>query len=113
MKDYSEIGVAMTAGHPCYFVGFLPDPLPGQTIEDVCRAEAVFVEKVPNSIRRRRQAVVIGNCQAGWEIMMMAALNPDLHGPDHAGGLAVVILGGRARQEPDALYAAACWAGLG
>ena len=40
MKQDSEIGVAMAAGHPCYFVGFMPQPMPGQTIEDVCRAEA-------------------------------------------------------------------------
>ena len=25
-KADSEIGVAMKAGHPCYFVGFLPEP---------------------------------------------------------------------------------------
>ena len=36
MKQDSEIGVALAAGHPCYFVGFLPQPVPGQTIEDVC-----------------------------------------------------------------------------
>ena len=46
MKHDSEIGVALAAGHPCYFVGFLPDPAPGQTIEDVCEAEARFVEEV-------------------------------------------------------------------
>src|SRR5271166_2801327 len=40
MKHDSEIGVALAAGHPCYFIGFLPKPMPGQTIEDVCRAEA-------------------------------------------------------------------------
>ena len=45
-KADSEIGVAFKAGHPCYFVGFLPDPMPGQTIEDVARAEAVFLEEV-------------------------------------------------------------------
>src|SRR5215470_8593047 len=27
-KADSEIGVALKAGHPCYFVGFLPDPMP-------------------------------------------------------------------------------------
>src|SRR5262249_47368958 len=32
MKHDSEIGVALAAGHPCYFVGFLPEPEPGQTI---------------------------------------------------------------------------------
>src|SRR4051812_36753638 len=41
-KADSEIGVAMRAGHECYFVGFLPEPMPGQTIEDVARAEAIF-----------------------------------------------------------------------
>src|SRR5258707_1796200 len=39
-KADSEIGVAMKAGHPCYFIGFLPEPMPGQTIERVARAEA-------------------------------------------------------------------------
>lgn len=46
MKHDSEISVALAAGHPYCFVGFLPDPVPGQTIEDVCRAEAHFVEEV-------------------------------------------------------------------
>ena len=45
-KADSEIGVALKAGHPCYFIGFLPEPMPGQTIQDIARAEAVFLEKV-------------------------------------------------------------------
>src|ERR1700738_2484752 len=45
-KAESEVGVALKAGHPCYFVGFLPEPMPRQTIEDIARAEAVFLEKV-------------------------------------------------------------------
>ena len=81
-KADSEIGVAFTAGHPCYFVGFLPDPMPGQTIEDTGRAEAKFLEKV---IALHPQAdgkpCVIGNCQAGWAVMMLAALRPELFGP--------------------------------
>ncbi len=82
MKDYSEIGAALAAGHPCYFVGFLPEPVPGQTIEDVCRAEAAFVEKVATlHANADGKPIVIGNCQAGWQIMMMAALNPNLTGP--------------------------------
>jgi len=28
-KADSEIGVAMRAGHPCYFIGFRPEPVPG------------------------------------------------------------------------------------
>jgi hypothetical protein len=45
-KADSELGVAMNAGHPCYFVGFTPDPMPGQTIEDIMHAEAIFLEKI-------------------------------------------------------------------
>ena len=81
-KADSEIGVVLKAGHPCYFVGFLPDPVPGQTIEDIGRAEAKFLEKV---IALNPQAdgkpCVIGNCQAGWAVMMLAALRPELFGP--------------------------------
>ncbi|KAB2929457.1 MAG: DUF3141 domain-containing protein, partial [Candidatus Contendobacter sp.] len=81
-KADSELGVAMRAGHPCYFVGFSPNPMPGQTIEDILRAEAVFLEKV---IELHPQAdgkpCVIGNCQAGWAVMMLAATRPELFGP--------------------------------
>ena len=81
-KADSEIGVAFKAGHPCYFIGFLPDPMPGQTIEDIARAEAVFLEKVaalhPEADGR---PCVIGNCQAGWAVMMLAAVRPELLGP--------------------------------
>ncbi|WIM10591.1 TerB family tellurite resistance protein [Enhydrobacter sp.] len=82
MKQDSEIGVAMAAGHPCYFIGFFPTPEPGQTIEDVCVAEAKFLEEVA---RRHPEAeskpVVVANCQAGWQIMMAAAIRPELFGP--------------------------------
>ena len=81
-KADSEIGVAFRAGHPCYFIGFLPDPMPGQTIEDIARAEAIFLEKV---IALHPEAdgkpCVIGNCQAGWAVMMLAAIRPELFGP--------------------------------
>ena len=81
-KADSEIGVAMKAGHPCYFIGFLPEPMPGQTIEDVARAEAIFIEKVialhPDADGK---PCVIGNCQAGWAVMILASLRPELFGP--------------------------------
>ena len=81
-KADSEIGVAFKAGHPCYFVGFLPDPVPGQTIGDIARAEAIFVEKVAAAHPEANgKPCVIGNCQAGWAIMMVAALRPELFGP--------------------------------
>ena len=82
MKHDSEIGVAMAAGHPCYFIGFLPEPAPGQTIEDVCAAEAVFLQEVARlHPEAESKPTVIGNCQAGWQIMRTAALHPDLFGP--------------------------------
>jgi len=34
-KDDSQVGVALRAGHPVYFVIFFPEPQPGQTLEDV------------------------------------------------------------------------------
>jgi hypothetical protein len=81
-KADSEIGVALKAGHPCYFVGFLPDPMPGQTLGDIARAEAVFLEAV---IAAHPEAgakpCVIGNCQAGWAVMILAAVRPELFGP--------------------------------
>ncbi len=81
-KAESEIGVAMRAGHPCYFIGFLPDPVEDQTVYDVIKAEAAFLEQVialhPDV---KEKPVVIGNCQAGWQILMTAALRPELFGP--------------------------------
>jgi len=81
-KADSEIGVAMKAGHPCYFIGFLPEPMPGQTIESIARAEAQFIEKVtalhPGADGK---PCVIGNCQAGWAVMILASLRPELFGP--------------------------------
>jgi len=82
MKNESEIGVALAEGHPCYFIGFSPRPMPGQTVEDVCRAEAAFIQDVAaRHADAEGKPIVIGNCQAGWQIMIMAATNPDLCGP--------------------------------
>jgi len=81
-KADSEIGVAFRAGHPCYFVGFLPEPVPGQTIGDIASAEAIFIEKVITAHPEASgKPCVIGNCQAGWAVMMLAALRPELFGP--------------------------------
>lgn len=81
-KPDSEIGAALREGHPCYFIGFTPNPVAGQSVEDVMRAEAAFVAHVgelhPSADGK---PVVIGNCQAGWQILMTAAVWPDLFGP--------------------------------
>ncbi|MDT8896266.1 DUF3141 domain-containing protein [Halomonas sp. I1] len=81
-KPDSEVGVALRAGHPCYFIGFLPFPEPGQKVEDVVEAEVAFlhhvIERHPETSEK---PMVVGNCQAGWQIMMAAALEPDVFGP--------------------------------
>ncbi|MCA1772880.1 MAG: DUF3141 domain-containing protein [Halomonas sp.] len=81
-KPDSELGVALRAGHPCYFIGFLPFPEPGQTVEDVVESEVAFlrhvIERHPETSEK---PMVVGNCQAGWQIMMAAALEPEVFGP--------------------------------
>ena len=45
-KEDSQIGMAMRAGHPVYFVTFFREPVPGQTIADVHHVETRFIHKV-------------------------------------------------------------------
>jgi hypothetical protein len=100
-KADSEIGAAFQAGHPCYLIGFLPYPVPGQTIQDIARAEAAFLQKV---IALHPEAdgkpCVIGNCQAGWAVMMPAALRSDLFGPIIAAGAPLSYWAGRRGKYP-------------
>jgi hypothetical protein len=104
-KADSEVGVAMKAGHPCYFIGFLPEPTPGQTIERIARAEALFIEKVaalhPES---EDKPCVIGNCQAGWAVMIPGVAAAGAFRTDYRRRGATGILGGSPRQKPDALF---------
>lgn len=80
MKEESAIGNALRSGHPCYLVGFIPTPVPGQTIEAACKAEALFISKVIEMHPSADKPCLIGNCQAGWQISMVAAMKPDVVG---------------------------------
>jgi pimeloyl-ACP methyl ester carboxylesterase len=80
-KRDSEVGVALKAGHPVYFVIFFAQPEPGQTLPDVCAAEAQFVEAVADRHPHSPRPAIIGNCQGGWSAMLLAASHPDLTGP--------------------------------
>lgn len=80
-KDDSQVGVALRAGHPVYFVVFYRDPEPGQTLIDVCAAEQQFVKKVRSLHPQSRKPAIIGNCQGGWAAMMLASSDPDDTGP--------------------------------
>lgn len=79
-KEDSEIGESLRAGHPTYFIGFSHAPEPGQTLLDVGAAQAKFIETVSNRHPRTGKPVVIGNCQAGWALMGLAAVRPELPG---------------------------------
>ena len=93
-KDDSQVGVALRAGHPVYFVIFFRDPEPGQTLLDVCQAEQIFVRKVRELHPDSAKPAIIGNCQGGWAAMMLAASGPDDTGPIVINGAPMSYWGG-------------------
>jgi pimeloyl-ACP methyl ester carboxylesterase len=94
MKDDSQVGVALRAGHPVYFVMFFPEPEPGQTLLDVCAAEREFIRKVRSLHPKSPKPVIIGNCQGGWAAMMLAASEPNETGPLVINGAPMSYWGG-------------------
>jgi pimeloyl-ACP methyl ester carboxylesterase len=80
-KQDSQVGVALKAGHPVYFVIFFARPEPGQTLLDVCDAEARFVQAVADRHPNSPKPALVGNCQGGWASMLLAASRPDVTGP--------------------------------
>ena len=80
-KRDSEIGDALSQGHPVYFILFHPEPEPGQTLADVEKAEVRFVEEVARRHPTSEKPALIGNCQAGWAVALLGADRPDLTGP--------------------------------
>ncbi|GIL05390.1 MAG: hypothetical protein BroJett031_19100 [Betaproteobacteria bacterium] len=97
-KDDSQVGVALQEGHPVYFVIFFPDPQPGQTLIDVCNAEREFVRHVRELHPGAPKPGIVGNCQAGWAAMMLAAANPDDTGPVVVVGAPMSYWGGAWRE---------------
>jgi pimeloyl-ACP methyl ester carboxylesterase len=93
-KDDSQVGVALRAGHPVYFVIFFRDPEPGQTLLDVCQAEQRFVKKVRALHPDAAKPAIVGNCQGGWAAMMLAASGPDETGPIVINGAPMSYWGG-------------------
>lgn len=93
-KDDSQVGVALRAGHPVYFVIFYRDPEPGQTLLDVCNAEQQFVHEVRRRHPDSAKPALIGNCQGGWAAMMLAASDPQQTGPVIINGAPMSYWGG-------------------
>ena len=80
-KTESEIGDALRAGHPVYFIGFGSTPAPGQQFLDVVEGQVKFFERVVELHPDAPRPFAIGNCQAGYQTLMVAMLRPDLFGP--------------------------------
>ncbi len=99
-KESSQIGVALGNGHPVYFVGFRPFPEPGQKLEYVTYTEAEFLREVKRRHPDAPKPVVIGNCQAGWAVAMLAAVEPDLMGPIIMNGAPLSYWGGKEGKDP-------------
>ena len=99
-KEDSEVGVALKAGHPVYFVIFFPDPEPGQTLADVVDAEAEFVRLVAARHPQSPKPVLVGNCQGGWAVMMLAASQPDIAGPCVINGAPMSYWAGNDAENP-------------
>jgi pimeloyl-ACP methyl ester carboxylesterase len=93
-KEDSQVGVALRAGHPVYFVIFFRDPEPGQTLLDVCHAEQEFVKKTRALHPDSAKPAIIGNCQGGWAAMMLAASGPEDTGPIVINGAPMSYWGG-------------------
>ncbi len=81
MKKESQMGKALETGHPTYYVSFFTTPEETQTIEQVCDACIGFVRKVIEKHPQTPKPILLGNCQAGWQIALMLAIEPTLECP--------------------------------
>ncbi|RFO97447.1 alpha/beta hydrolase [Rhodoferax lacus] len=94
-KPDSQVGVALRAGHPVYFVVFRQHPEPGQTLLDVMNAEAQFLREIARRHPESAKPVVVGNCQGGWATLILAAAHPELTGPLVLNGAPVATWSGQ------------------
>ena len=99
-KTDSQVGVALRAGHPVYFVSFRREPEPGQFLAYVTRTQAAFVREVMRRHPLAPKPVVTGNCQGGWATLLLAATNPDLTGPIVINGAPVAPWAGKVGENP-------------
>jgi len=99
-KPDSQVGVALRAGHPVYFVTFSPDPVEGQLLYDVAQAEAQFIEEVQKRHPDSGKPTILGNCQAGWAVASLASLRPEIMGPIVLNGAPLSYWAGSAKLNP-------------
>ena len=79
-KKDSEIGMSLKDGRPTYFILFFPEPVPGQTLSHVQKAEIIFMEEVARRHPKAEKPSMIGNCQAGGASALIGAERPDVYG---------------------------------
>jgi pimeloyl-ACP methyl ester carboxylesterase len=60
---------------------FSTEPVRGQTLADVCKAQTRFIEEVRRRHPDAPKPAIIGNCQGGWAAALIGAERPDLVGP--------------------------------
>lgn len=99
-KPDSQVGVALSDGHPVYFVAFRPHPEPDQILADVTHSEAAFLREIRRRHPKSPKPIVVGNCQGGWATAILAATNPDLTGPIVLNGAPMAYWSGRVGQDP-------------
>nr|WP_299243459.1 DUF3141 domain-containing protein [uncultured Halomonas sp.] len=99
-KQDSEIGESLRAGHPTYFIAFGFSPEPGQTMTDVAMAQMRFIEFVTERHPKADKPVIIGNCQAGWALMGLAAARPELPGMVIVNGAPLAYWSGVTGRDP-------------
>lgn len=97
-KIHSEVGLALERGHACYFVTFGPYPERNQSIADVLKAEKHFLEVVVqrHPVEICGKPFMVGNCQGGWALFMLASAAPELVGPIMLAGTPLSYWAGRA-----------------
>lgn len=99
-KTSSEIGDALAEGRAVYFIGFAAKPEPGQTFLDVVEGQVKFFEHIVELHPRSPRPFTIGNCQAGYQTLMVAALRPDLFGPCMVAGSPISYWQGEHGKNP-------------
>ncbi len=99
-KPESQVGVALSNGHPCYFAVFHTFPEPSQTLADICDAEAEFLREIARRHPGAPKAVLVGNCQGGWATMLLAARHPELCGPLTINGAPLSYWAGETGKNP-------------
>jgi len=100
IKDDSEIGAALNAGHPVYGIFFSHYPVEGQTITHVEQAEIHFLEMIRRLHPDADKPIVVGNCQGGWAAALVAADRPDLVGSLLLNGTPLSYWSGPAGKSP-------------